>query len=259
LLTATASIPSIVQGITIPDVVPYFLAILALLLLWELHAIQVRAGRIQAVDFWNRSGIRMFIHVTPSGGDACPACRAANGKVFLPSLVARKRFSPLSKPCTNRLGCRCLLVGLYGGWPEANSILECVREAGGTWWLSDEDVEEMLQGDWHNAPGATADQVSVTLLQALRDQEKDPEKAIQGFRFILEHAESQRDGVYLIPSYFRLSDLLERCGRPGEALPIVEGFLKTYDKKSAFAASDADLAMMSARRTRLMMMLKTVR
>jgi hypothetical protein len=248
-----------VSSITIPDVVPYFLAILALLLLWEVHAIQVRAGRIQAVDFWNRSGIRMFIHVTPSNGDACPVCRAANGKVFLPSLVAKKRFSALSKPCTNRLGCRCLLVGLYGGWPEATSVLACAREAGGTWWLSDEDVQELLQGDWQKAPGATADQVSVTLLQALRDQEKDPEKAIHGFRFVIDHAKGQRDGVFLIPSYFRLSDLLERRGRPAEALPIVEGFLKTYDKNSAFAASDADLAMMSARRTRLMMMLKTVR
>ena len=67
--------------IHIPDFIPYVLAILALLLLWEFHALQVRSGRIDAVDIWDRSGIRMFIYATPRDNTACPACREAHGHV----------------------------------------------------------------------------------------------------------------------------------------------------------------------------------
>ena len=56
---------------TFHEFVPYLLAILGLLALWGFHEMQVRAGRIQAVDFWDRSGIRMFIHITPKDGHIC--------------------------------------------------------------------------------------------------------------------------------------------------------------------------------------------
>ena len=253
------SISSILSGLTIPDVVPYFLAILGLLVLWEVHAIQVRAGRIQAVDFWNRSGIRMFIHATPSDAAACSVCRGANGMVLLPSVAAKKKFTPLPSPCANPSGCRCLLIGLYGGWREAMSVLASVKEAGGTLWLSEEELEGLFQGDWQKAPGASVDQVSVRLLQALRDEERNAERAIESYRFVIERARSERDTPFQIPSYFRLSDLLERRGRPEEALPVVEQFLKTYDRNSRFSADRSDLAMMTARRTRLMMMVKSIR
>jgi len=100
--------------ITIPDILPYLLAILGLLLLWQLHNMQVQAGHIKTVDSWDRSGIRLFLHVTPEDSHACVACREANGMAFLPAVVASHKFRPLAKTCTNPGGCRCLLVGLYG-------------------------------------------------------------------------------------------------------------------------------------------------
>lgn len=88
------------MAITIPDIVPYLLASLGLLFLWQLHSLQVRAGRIKAVDIWNRSGIRLFLHVTPEDSHACAACREVNNTAFLPKVVASMKFGPLTKPCT---------------------------------------------------------------------------------------------------------------------------------------------------------------
>jgi hypothetical protein len=240
----------------IPDFIPYVLAILGLLLLWEFHALQVRSGRIHAVDIWDRSGIRMFIYATPRDNRACPACREAHGHVFLPSLVAPKKFKALPSPCTNPSGCRCLLVGLYGGWPEAQALLGRLKSNSGKVRLPDEDIIELLKGRWQQAAGASVDQVSVPLLQALFDEGKDPEAAILGYHYVIEHARGERDFPFLIPSYFRLSDLLEHVGRPADALPIVERFLDRYDRTSPVAATESHLAIMKARQTRLTMMLK---
>ena len=242
----------------IPDFIPYVLAILALLLLWEFYDLQVRAGRIHAVDIWDRSGIRMFIYATPLDHMACPACREAHGLAFLPSLVAPKKFKVMSSPCTNPSGCRCLLVGLYGGWPEAQALLGLLKANSGKIRLPDEDLSLLLKGRGQRGPGASVDQVSVSLLQALLDEGHDPEAAILGYRFVIEHAQKARDFPFLIPSYFRLSDLLEHVGRAVDALPIVERFLEKYDRTSSVAATESHLAMMKARQTRLMMMLKVV-
>lgn len=243
-------------SLSIPDFLPYVLAILALLLLWEMHDIQVRAGRIKAVDFWDRSGIRLFIHATPTDINACPGCRETNGLVFLPSFVAKEKITAAVDACTNPSGCRCTLVGLYGGWPEAAAVLDRLKDMGGSLRLTEEELDALFKGRWQRAPGASADRVSVRLLQALRDEDRDPEASIFGYRFVIDHAQGERDLSFLVPSYFRLTDLLERLGRQEDALPIVERFLKRYDKTSPCAASDAELSMMSARRIRLIMTLK---
>ena len=240
----------------IPDFIPYVLAILALLLLWEFHALQVRSGRIDAVDIWDRSGIRMFIYATPRDNTACPACREAHGHVFLPSVVAPKNFKAFPSPCTNPSGCRCLLVGLYGGWPEGQALLGRLKSNAGKVKLPDEEMIELLKGRWQDGAGASVDQVSVPLLQALFDEGHDPEAAIIGYHYVIEHASKERDFPFLIPSYFRLSDLLEHVGRPADALPIVERFLERYDRTSPVAATESHLAMMKTRQTRLTMMLK---
>ncbi|TLY15731.1 MAG: hypothetical protein E6K67_10115, partial [Nitrospirae bacterium] len=78
---------SIPFTIVVPEYFNHILGVLGLLLLWKLHQIQVKTGRIEAVDFWARSGIRMFIHVTPGDQKACPSCQEANGKVFSPANV----------------------------------------------------------------------------------------------------------------------------------------------------------------------------
>src|SRR6185503_6645590 len=95
--------------ISLPDFIPYFLSVLGLLMIWQLHEIQVQAGRVDAMDFWVLSGIRMFVYGTPCDSSACQSCRSAQGLVFLPTFVASKHFRGQIPRCTNPIGCRCLL------------------------------------------------------------------------------------------------------------------------------------------------------
>src|SRR5215217_5267515 len=104
-------------NVAVPEVVPYLLAVLGLLLIWQLHDIQVKAGRIKAADILHRSNIRFFIFVTPEDAATCPACRDANGRAFLPMAVTAKKFKHLDSPCTDTDGCRCIRIGLFGAWP----------------------------------------------------------------------------------------------------------------------------------------------
>jgi hypothetical protein len=238
------------------ELVPYFLAILGLLALWVFHEMQVRAGRIQAVDFWDRSGIRMFIHITPKDGHICAVCLEANGKAFLPIVAAKKKFTPLHGACTNPSGCRCLLVGLYGGWPEARRLLQQLKAnstAKGI-QLSEKELDELIGGQWVQGVSGTMDRISVHMLEAMRNEGSHPEIALQRYRFVTDNAKSDRDLAFILPAYLRLADLLERAGHQAEALQVVDRFLKTYGEKTSapHAPTDQQRTMMSLRKTRLM-------
>ena len=52
------------DGIEIPDMTLYLVAVLALLVIWQYYQMQIMAGRILAVDIFDRSGIRMYFFVT---------------------------------------------------------------------------------------------------------------------------------------------------------------------------------------------------
>jgi hypothetical protein len=244
--------------IVVPDYFNHLLAILGLLLVWKLHAIQVEVGRIEAVDFWDRSGIRLFIHVTPSDPQACPACQEANGLTLLPRIVAKKKFKALRQPCTNPNGCRCLLVGLYGGWPDAQRVLGRLRTHSGRLQLSSVELTQLLGGPWERYAGAAADRIPVHLLEAMLAEGKDPEAAIFRYRFVEEQAKRERDFPFVVHSFKRESDLLQKSGRLKEALDAVERFFRTYDAKklSTNLSSESDLTTMTQRRTHLMQVLK---
>ena len=115
---------------TVPDYVPYLLAVLGLLLIWQLHQIQITAGRIKSNNFWEKSGIRMFIFVSPQDDQTCQRCKETHGLVLLPALRAKKNFSPLRGRCSNPSGCRCQMIGLYGSWPQAQGPSETWAQVG---------------------------------------------------------------------------------------------------------------------------------
>lgn len=243
--------------ISIPDILPYLLALLGLLLVWEVHAVAVRAGRIKAVDIWNRSGIRMFLHVTPEDSYACEVCREAGGRVFLPAVVATKGFTPQATLCTNPAGCRCVMVGLYGAWPAAERLRLQVRTHAGRFRMSSEGIGDLIAGARARNVGATVvDRLSLCMLEAMRAEGTEPDVAIERYRFLLEHATEDRDLGFVVPAYLRLSDLLEREGRRGEALRVVDRFFKAYGEKGrrngSYRPTAAQLEMMSLRKTRLM-------
>lgn len=242
--------------ISIPDVVPYLLAVLALLIVWEVHSIQVRAGRIKAVDIWSRSGIRLFLHMTPEDTQGCPVCREGNGMAFAPAVVAEKKFRPLAKTCTNPAGCRCLLVGLYGAWPEAERLqtLLKAKTSAGRVHLSREKLSALLDGARSRRTGVGMDQISIALLEAMRAEGPDPHQAIGQYRFVVDNAKEDRDLVFVVPAYLRATDLLEQAGSHQEALSLLEQFFKRYGpgQKVTHGPSEHQISVMSLRRTRLM-------
>jgi hypothetical protein len=239
--------------ITIPDIVPYLLAILGLLMVWQLHDIQVRAGRIKAVDIWSQSGIRLFLHITPDDPHACPTCRTASGTALLPAVVAAKKFKPTAKSCTNPAGCRCLLIGLYGGWPEAERLRAELGNNGGQVRLSPERLERLLDGAQARRSGVAADQISIALLEAIRAERSDPDRAIDRYRLVVSQAQKERDRAFVTSSYLRLIDLLEQRGQYADALSTVNQFLKVSNagSRTKYGPTDAQLDLMSLRRTRL--------
>lgn len=245
-------------NIALPDVVPYLLAILGLLLLWQLHDIQVKSGRIQAAHAWDRSGIRFFLHVGPDDEHACPACRTASGMVFRPSIVAAKGFQAAA--CTNP-ACRCQLVGLYGAWAGADRILARLQGGSGRAHLSNEEMTALLEEARARRASTVTDQVSLSMISAVRMETSDPKAAIEAYRFLLERAKKDRELTLVVPAYLRLAELLDRQGERREALDLVERFLQTYAQaktlKPAHRPTEDQLTAMSVRKTRLVTALKS--
>jgi hypothetical protein len=234
--------------IVIPDVVPYLLAVLGLLVIWLYYQKQLKAGAVQGTDIFSRRRFRLFIHLTPNDEHACAACRGANGIAFLPT---KHPFAPLHNPCP---GCRCLSVGLYGGWPEAQHLITRLKAMGGSppmLPLNDDDIRDLLAGPWEDTISGSIDRCAIHMLEAVR-LNQDPAATIERYRFIIEQAKS--DDQYLrIPAYLHLSGLLENQAQLGAALAIVKDFEKAYQQPGQKSPSPTyhQLELMSSRRQRL--------
>jgi tetratricopeptide (TPR) repeat protein len=221
------------KQIQLPETFPYLTAILGLTLIWKFHDMQVKAGRIQAKDIFERSGVRLFLRATPDDAQTCPACKETANRVFTPGEVTSKKFKPQEKPCTNPAGCRCLMIGLYGGWEEAGNALAQLKAQGGRIQLSDGDMKQLIEGADKARAGASADRMSIRMLRALQAEGSNPETAIEHYRYVVGRAEEDRDLAFMIPAYLRLGELLEKSGKAAEALETVERCLRDHgDKKN---------------------------
>ncbi|TAJ08542.1 MAG: hypothetical protein EPO61_10665 [Nitrospirae bacterium] len=246
-------------NIIVPDIVPYLFAVLTLLLLWEFHEIQVNAGRILAVDLWDRSGIRLFIHITPCDGRTCPACLATYGLAFLPITAARKKeFTSPRDRCTNPSGCRCLLVGLYGSWPEARALLKRLQDQGKSnpkpILLTTPQLIAIAKGPWEQSLSAAMDRVSVHMLEAVHEEKPHPDVAIFKYQYVIANAKTDRDLAFVIPAYLRLTDLLEQHGRYKDALECIDRFEQAYAPGKLaghFSPTPAQRGVVADRKTRL--------
>ena len=248
------------MDIHIPDLIPYFLSVLGLLLIWQMHEIQAKSGRIDAMDFWVVSGIRIFLYGTPCDTSACPACRSAHGMGFLPAYIASQSFRTQIPKCSNPIGCRCLLVGLYGAWPEAEQARKQLKWKSSKVQLTDDQLQLFVEGGKTRRAGFSADRISLILLEAMQLEKTDPKAAINRYRFVVEEAQESRDLPFVISAYLRLSELLESVGDDQEAREVVSNFLERYRRRrrglrlrrgERYRPTEAQLAMMSTRRTRL--------
>ncbi len=246
--------------LVIPEVTYSLLAILALLLVWQYHNNLSLAGRIYAVDFWDVSGIRMFLHVTTWDGQACEVCQEANGTAFLPSLSTVKGFSTLPRPCANAGGCRCLIVALYGGWPEANRVLQRLRKYGrkNALTLTEQEFVELLEGPWERSVTAAGDQLTMNIIEAMRVEGQVAEDAAFKYRYIIDRARGARNLRLLVPAFLRLSKVLERLGHHEDAIALCEQFEQRFsrNRRGFYYPSEEQRGTMAMTKIRLQTNLK---
>lgn len=251
---------TVAQYLVVPEVTYSVVAILGLLLVWQFHQKQVLAGRIYAIDFWDVSGIRMFLHAGVWDDRTCEACRKANGTVFLPSLATKKDFSATPHRCTCPDGCRCLTVGLYGGWPEATQLLERLRRVGRRrpLKLTEAELLELFDGPWHRSITSAGDRLTINMLEALRLEGKDAEGASVRYRYVIEEAKGARDVRMIAPAFLRWAELLERMGRHEETVDVIHRFERRFpeNKRAFYYPSDTQRGVMAVRKFRLLASLK---
>ena len=238
------------------DLWPYICAILALLLIWQYHQNQVLTGRIQAVDIFDRWGIRMYVFATPDDEEICESCREVNGMVYLPSRVAKRDFTPLKTPCTNKGRCLVLMIGLYGAWQEARQVVQKLRSGAkkeGMLQLTVEELIGMTKGGWEGSVSAATDRLSVVMLGALNAEGTDPYASVFAYQQIIQEAQEVRDLPLIVPAYLRLTGLLDRQGRTQEALEVIEDFEKRYppSKTGPYFPKGMQRGLMTIKKSRL--------
>jgi hypothetical protein len=224
LLAAVLSIGSTV-GFILESTLSLF-AILALLGLWLFHQVQVRSGRIQAVDLFDRSVVRFYVHVLPDDRPCCPVCAKAHGRVFLPSVVGKTAFSPLDGPCSAAVPCVGLLVGLYGGWAEARQVVSRLQQTSKKHLLqlSSEEICALIKGAWSKSISADTDRISMHVLEGWCLGKTDRTTALEGLRYVVERAKEMRHLPLVVPAWLRMVEMLLHGGRDDEARLAIEGF-----------------------------------
>jgi hypothetical protein len=221
------------DGIEFSDVTPYLVAVLGLLVVWQYYQMQIMAGRILAVDIFDRSGIRMYIYVTPDDDSLCEVCARANGRVFLPSQVAKNGFSPLDGTCKGSIPCLGVLVGLYGAWLEARAVVERVRanaRKGGI-SLSPEELRAMVNGQWEQSISADTDRLGIHMIEAVCYEKINQAVSMNGYRYVISELKEVRHLLLLVPAYLRLSLLLVRSGAMTDAREVIERFERRFPAK----------------------------
>ena len=255
-------------GIQIDSVLlPHLLAVLGLLMSWELHAIGVRGGRIKARPIhvnptramlgWvkNHAGIRMCIVATPNDHDSCEVCRKGFGKVFSPAKVRKKGFRPHDGICMNSSGCRCEIVGLSGNWPEAEELVIALRQSEHELILSEAEVVELIAKAPTTQKGP--DRPALYLLEALHMERNNPQFAISRYRSLIAQGKEGVPHPYVVTAYLRLSDLLERSGNLAASLSVVDEFMKIGDGNfGPKRPTRPQMKIMSLRRGRTVRLLK---
>ena len=204
----------------------YLFGILALLGLWLFHQLQVRSGRIQAIDLFDRSVVRLYLYVLPDDRTSCPVCVQAHGRVFLPTVVRKVEFSPLDGSCSGAIPCEGLLVGLYGGWAEARQLVSRVQQSSKKHpvRLSAEELCALVKGAWRKSISADTDRISMHLLEGWCLWNTDRAAAVEGLRYVVERAKEARHVSHIVPASLRLMDLLLQAGRDDEARLAIEQF-----------------------------------
>ena len=233
----------------------YLFGVLALLALWFFHQLQVRAGRIQAVDVFDRSVVRFYVFVLPEDRPSCPICQQAQGRVFLPSVAGKVGFSPLEGLCRGTVPCQGVLVGLYGGWTEARELVGRLQRSPRKrpFRLSSDEIQRLANGAWSKSISADSDRISMRLLEGWCFATSDLPAAIDGLRYVVDRVKEIRHLSYVVPASLRLMELLLKAGRDDEARVAIEQFELRFpaDRHEVDGPTFAQLGILKDMKSRL--------
>ena len=218
-----------------PEFTIYGLAILGLLGLWLFHQMQVRSGRIQAIDLFDRTVVRFYVYVIPDDSAVCDVCAQAQGRVFSSSVVGEMGFSPLEEKCKGTVPCQGYLIGLYGGWVEARAAVERLQQTSKKtiMRLSRDELCAVVKGDWDKSVSADTDRINIHMLEGLCFEKVDTNLAIAGYRYVIERSKEARHRALVVPAYLRLIALLVQTGSEDEARQAIQQFEKRFPPNQA--------------------------
>jgi hypothetical protein len=96
------------------------------------------------------------------------------------------------------------------------------------------------------------------MLEAIYYEETKPETSITNYRYLIDQAREVRHLSLIVPSYFRLTELLARFGRTQEAIDVIEQFENRYKgkKPGPHSPSETQRGFMSLKKSRLNVTLK---
>ena len=208
------------------EVTPYLVAVLSLVVVWQYYQMQIMAGRIMAIDIFDRSGIRMYIYIVPDDDTICAVCAGSNGRVFLPSQIVEKGFSPRHGQCQRSTPCPGMLIGLYGAWPEARGVVERARVQAKTngVQLTREELRALVNGQWEMSISAETDRLGVHMIEAACYEKINHAVSMMGYRYVIDEIKEVRHLLLLVPAYLRLVLLLVRSGDHNEVLALIDRF-----------------------------------
>jgi len=218
------------QAVLSSEITIYVLAILALFGLWLFHQMQVRSGRIQAVDLFDRSVVRFYVYAIPAESPVCEVCAQAQGRVFLSSLVTKKGFCPLDGKCKGTVHCEGFLIGMYGGWLEGRELVARLQQTSKKTVirLSHDELCAVVKGEWNKSVSADTDRINIHMLEGLCFENIDTGRAMAGYRYVIERAKETRHLSLVAPAYLRLIGLLLRVGPEDEARQAIEQFERRF-------------------------------
>ena len=119
--------------------------------------------------------------------------------------------------------------------------------------LSDQEIAALINGPWERSISAATDRISVHMLEAFHHEQVNPDTSIINYRYIIDQAKEVRHLPYVLPSYFRLSELLARQGRVPEAIQVIDQFESRFKnkKQTPHHPTETHMGMMSIKKSHL--------
>lgn len=203
----------------LPEDMPSYLAVLGLLLCWELHAIEVQLRPVPS---------RLYIALSENDPQTCKRCRTAHLRVFLGRTPREVGFRI---HCSNPDGCRCALIPITRQWPAAERLRSQVTGERGSHRLSTRELDALLHEE---GSLSDHDRLAQTVLRAVLAEETNPEEALQSHRQTIAQATETSVALLQAAAYMRLVEILERSENFSDALQVTRAFQKAFSKKERY-------------------------